>query len=99
MKIRGKDRVEGVTAAQIDDKTGEVPGTEVTIGCDTVLVSVGLIPENELIEMAGVTVDNSAESGIFVCGNSLKVYDYVDSVTSDSELAGKLAAEYIKRAK
>ena len=98
LKIHGKDRVEGVSVARVDDKMGEVPGTEVRIGCDTVLVSVGLIPENELIEMAGWTVDNRPP-GIFVCGNSFKVYDYVDSVTADSELAGKLAAEYIRNVK
>ena len=71
-------------------------GTQIIIECDTVLVSVGLIPENELMEMAGVPVKAAADSGIFVCGNCLKVYDYVDSVTADSEIAGKLAAEYVK---
>ena len=96
LNIHGKDRVEGVSVAQVDDEMREIPGTEVRIGCDTVLVSVGLIPENELIEMAGVTIDKSGKAGIFVCGNSFKVYDYVDSVTVDSELAGKMAAEYIK---
>ena len=99
LKIHGRDRVEKVTVAEIDEKMTEIPGTEVVIECDTILVSVGLIPENELIEMAGVTIDqnmNSSIPGIFVCGNSFKVYDYVDSVTADSELAGKLAAEYLK---
>ena len=95
LNIHGKDRVEGVTVAQVDDKMSEIPGTQITIGCDTVLVSVGLIPENELIEMAGWTTDKRPP-GVFVCGNSFKVYDYVDSVTADSELAGKMAAEYIK---
>ena len=108
LKIDGKDRVEKVTVIEVDEKMDEVAGTEVTIECDTILVSVGLIPENELIEMAGVAIDRKTNSpvskevnktsvpGIFVCGNSFKVYDYVDSVTSDSELAGKLAAEYIR---
>ncbi len=96
LKIRGADRVEGVTVAQIDNNGNEIAGTEVKIECDTVLVSVGLIPENELIEMAGVTADKGVDSNIFMCGNCLKVYDYVDSVTADSELAGKHAAEAIK---
>ena len=108
LKIDGKDRVEKITAVEVDEKMTEVAGTEVTIKCDTILVSVGLIPENELIEMAGVAIDRKTNSpvskevnktsipGIFVCGNSFKVYDYVDSVSSDSELAGKLAAEYIR---
>ena len=96
LKICGKDRVEKVVIARVDENTGEMAGAEVTIECDTVLVSVGLIPENELMEMSGVSVAKGPGSGIFVCGNSLKVYDYVDSVTSDSEIAGKLAAEYIK---
>ena len=95
LKVHGKDRVEGVDIAQVDDEAREMSGTQVTIGCDTVLVSVGLIPENELIEMAGFTVDKRPP-GVFVCGNSFKVYDYVDSVTADSELAGRAAAEYIK---
>ncbi|MDD5136847.1 MAG: FAD-dependent oxidoreductase [Candidatus Omnitrophica bacterium] len=108
LKIGGRDRVEKVTVAKVDAAMKEVPGTEVVIDCDTVLVSVGLIPENEMIEMAGVDIDKRTNSpvskevnttsipGIFVCGNSFKVYDYVDSVTADSELAGRLAAEYIR---
>ena len=98
LKISGKDRVEKVTIVRVDEKMEEVPGTEFEIGCDTVLVSVGLIPENELIEMAGFSVAKRPP-GIFVCGNSFKVYDYVDSVTLDSELAGKLAAEHIRNAR
>lgn len=106
-KIYGKDRVEKISIIQIDESMKDIPGTEVEIGCDTVLVSVGLIPENELIEMAGVAVDKKTNSpiakevnktsipGLFVCGNSFKVYDYVDSVTADSEIAGKMAAEYL----
>ena len=108
LKISGRDRVESVTAAKIDDKMNEIPGSQMKISCDTVLLSVGLIPENELIEMAGVAMDrttNSPESkevnttsvaGLFVCGNAFKVYDTVDSVTADSELAGRSAAEYIR---
>ena len=108
LKIHGNDRVEKVSVAKADDMMNEIPGTAFDIACDTVLVSVGLIPENELIEMAGVAIDKKTNSpvseevnktsvpGIFVCGNSFKVYDYVDSVTVDSEKAGILAAEYIR---
>lgn len=111
LKICGKDRVEKVIVAKVGPEMKELPGTSFEIACDTVLLSVGLIPENELIEMAGVAIDKATNSpvskevnvtsipGIFVCGNSYKVYDYVDSVTADSELAGKLAAEYIKKAR
>ena len=107
-KIHGRDRVEKVSVAKVDGKTFEAVGGSFDIDCDTVLVSVGLIPENELIEMAGVAIDKKTNSpvskevnrtsipGIFVCGNSFKVYDYVDSVSRDSESAGKLAAEYIR---
>jgi NADPH-dependent 2,4-dienoyl-CoA reductase/sulfur reductase-like enzyme len=107
-KVCGHDRVEKVMVAKVDDSMAGIPGTEFAITCDTVLLSVGLIPENELIEMAGVAIDprtngplsrdvnKTSVPGIFVCGNSFKVYDYVDSVTADSELAGKLAAEFIR---
>ena len=108
LEIHGKDRVEKVIVAKVDGNMDEIPGTKFDISCDTVLVSVGLIPENELIEMAGAAIDKKTNSpvsnglnktsipGVFVCGNSFKVYDLVDSVTADSELAGKLAAEYIR---
>ena len=111
LKIHGKDRVEKVSVAKADDMMNEIPGTAFDIACDTVLMSVGLIPENELIEMAGVAIDKKTNSpaseevnktsipGIFVCGNSFKVYDYVDSVTVDSEKAGILAAEYIRKSR
>ncbi len=109
-KIHGRDRVEKVSIVQIDDRMNEIAGTGSDIDCDTVLVSVGLIPETELIEMAGVAIDRKTNSpiskevnrtsipGVFVCGNSFKVYDYVDSVTEDSELAGKMAASYLRYA-
>lgn len=107
-RICGHDRVEKVVVAKVDDAMAEIPGTAFDMACDTVLLSVGLIPENELIEMAGVAIDprtngplsrevsRTSVPGIFVCGNSFKVYDYVDSVTADSELAGRLAAEFIR---
>ena len=107
-RIHGRDRVEGVSIVRVDDDFREVPGSLFQIPCDTVLISVGLIPENELIEMAGVEMDRKTNSplsaeanktsvpGIFVCGNAFKVYDLVDSVTRDSIIAGQLAAEYIE---
>ena len=106
--IYGKDRVEKVRVVKVDGNFSEVPGSAFVIECDTVLISVGLIPENELIEMAGVAIDKGTNSpiseelnktsipGLFVCGNSYKVYDIVDSVSRDSVIAGRLAAEYLK---
>ncbi|MBU0952444.1 MAG: NAD(P)/FAD-dependent oxidoreductase [Elusimicrobia bacterium] len=106
--INGKDRVESVDITGVDRQLKEIPGTQFNIACDTVLVSVGLIPENELIEMAGVEIDertNCPKSnkvnmtsipGVFVCGNAYKVYDLVDWATRDSELAGKMAADFIR---
>ena len=108
MKIHGQDRVEKLTVAAVDDKSQEVPNTRFELACDTVLISVGLIPENELIEMAGVAMDsktNTPESseltitsipGLWVCGNAYKIYDVVDKVTRDSAQAGKRAAEYLR---
>lgn len=97
--IYGKDRVEKVSVVKVDDNFNEIAGTLFEIKCDTILMSVGLIPENELIEMAGVRIEGNKTSapGIFVCGNSFKIYDMVDSATEDSMLTGKLAADYILR--
>ncbi len=107
-RIHGKMRVEGVDVVKVDDELREIPDSLFTIPCDTLLISVGLIPENELIEMAGVKIDAATNSpvselvnatslpGIFVCGNAFKVYDLVDSVTHDSLIAGEMAAAYIK---
>ena len=107
-RIYGKDRVEKVSVVKVDEDFNEVPGSGFEIKCDTVLISVGLIPENELIEMAGVEIDKKTNSpvseelnktsipGLFVCGNSFKVYDIVDSVSRDSVIAGRLAAEYLR---
>jgi NADPH-dependent 2,4-dienoyl-CoA reductase/sulfur reductase-like enzyme len=106
-RISGIDRVEKVLVSRVDDAFREIPGSQFEISCDTVLVSVGLIPENELIEMAGVELDGRTNSpvsrevnttsipGLFVCGNAYKVYDLADAVTRDSEMAGKMAAEYL----
>lgn len=108
-KIHGRDRVEKVSIVKVDDKYQEIAGSEFELNCDTVLMSVGLIPENELLEMAGVEIDKTTNAplaqklnitslpGVFVCGNACKVYDLVDSVTRDSLLAGKMAAEYLSR--
>ncbi len=108
-EIHGKNRVEKVDVVRVDENLGEIPNSKFQIDCDTILVSVGLIPENELIEQAGVKIDKKTNTpiseklnttsipGLFVCGNSFKIYDLVDSVSRDSEIAGRLAAEYIQR--
>lgn len=107
-KIYGKDRVEMVDVVRVDEQLNEIAGSKFQMACDTILISVGLIPENELIEMAGVALDKKTNSpvsdevnrtsipGLFVCGNSFKVYDLVDSVTKDSVIAGRMAAEYLR---
>lgn len=108
IKINGKERVESVVVVETDENKRPIPGTEKTYECDTVLLSVGLIPENELsnnigIEMdkktGGPIVDNYMETsveGIFACGNVLHVHDIVDFVTEESEKAAVGAAQYIK---
>lgn len=108
VEIRGKDRVEGVVVAAVDENLRPVRGSEEFISCDTLLLSVGLLPENELAKSAGVQlspVTNGAVvderlmtnvEGIFECGNVLHVHDLVDFVSAESENAGKNAAEYIK---
>ncbi|MCT4607470.1 MAG: FAD-dependent oxidoreductase [Marinisporobacter sp.] len=107
-KIKGKDRVEAVKIAQVDDNKKPIPGTEKEYACDTLLLSVGLIPENELsksahVELSPVTggpiVNESMETnirGIFACGNVVHVHDLVDWVTKESQRAGKSAAKFIK---
>lgn len=106
--IKGKDRVEGVTIAAVNQNRKPIAGTEEYIPCDTLLLSVGLLPENELSQKAGVKlspitggaeVDEGMETsvdGIFACGNVLHVHDLVDNVTEESYLAGENAARYIK---
>ncbi len=107
IEIHGAHRVEGVTIAGVDKDFQPVPGTEQHIKCDTLLLSVGLIPENELSRMAGVEldrltggpiVDDSMETnidGIFACGNVVQVHELVDNVCLESEIAGVSAARYI----
>lgn len=106
--IKGKKRVEGVTLAEVDGKGRPIPGTEEFYSCDTLLLSVGLIPENELsgdmgVEMSPVTsgpvVNESLETnieGVFACGNVLHVHDLVDFVSEEAAAAGKNAAAYVK---
>jgi len=105
--IKGKDRVEGVTIAQLDKNKKAVPGTEIDFDCDTLLLSVGLIPENELTCSAGAAIDpqtngpvvnESMETsipGVFACGNVVHVHDLVDFVTEESQRAGRSAARYV----
>ena len=106
--ISGKERVEGVTIAKVDSSLKPIPGTEEHIKCDTLLLSVGLIPENEISKGASIEFDNitngavvdnfrqTSKSGIFACGNVLHVHDLVDFVSAESELAGRAAAKYVK---
>ena len=105
--IRGKERLTGITLAAVDEKGKPIPGTEEDYTCDTLLLSVGLIPENELsgsmgVEMNRVTsgpvVNESLETnieGVFACGNVLHVHDLVDFVSEEAAAAGKNAAKYV----
>ncbi|MGN0570760.1 MAG: NAD(P)/FAD-dependent oxidoreductase [Candidatus Fimenecus sp.] len=104
----GKERLEGVTVANVDEHLKPIPGTEEYIPCDTLMLSVGLIPENELSKNAGIQLDSvtngpvvdeyreTSHKGVFACGNVLQVHDLVDFVTEESKLAGKGAAKFIK---
>ena len=106
--IKGDKRVESVTIMKVDDATKKpIPGTEITFDVDTVLLSVGLIPENEISRAAGIEMDRqtggpvvyenyeTSIEGIFASGNVVHVHDLVDFVTEESELAGKSAAQYV----
>ena len=107
--IHGRERLSGVTVARVDDRRRPVPGTETFFDCDTLLLSCGLIPENELSQGAGVqlspltsgpVVDESLETsvpGIFACGNVLHVHDLVDHVSDESFRAGRAAAAFVRR--
>lgn len=104
----GKDRLEGVTIAKVDEKLRPIPGTEEYVPCDTLMLSVGLIPENELSKNSGLELDRitngpkvdeyreTEHKGVFACGNVLQVHDLVDYVTEESQIAGLGAAKYIK---
>lgn len=108
INIQGKERVEGVTVAKVDEKFNPIPGTEEYVECDTILLSVGLIPENELTRGAGIEMDPKTRGpvdkgsfmtsipGIFACGNVFKVYDLADNVTKDSILCGKAVAKFVR---
>ena len=105
-KIEGRKRVERITVSAVDEKRKPIPGTEITYDADTLLLSVGLLPENELSRKAGITlspvtggpiVDNSFQTdsdGIFACGNVLHVHDLVDYVSNEAEKTGESAALY-----
>lgn len=106
-EVHGKKRVEGVTIAQVDEKRRPIPETRRYIPCDTLLLSVGLIPENELTRAAGIPIDpitngafvdehcQTQVEGIFACGNVLQVHDLVDYVSGEAERAGRGAAAYL----
>lgn len=106
--IVGKHRVEQVVISEVGADKKPVPGTEITFDCDTVLLSVGLIPENELTRSADIAMDRRTNGavvyenmetetpGIFSCGNVVHVHDLVDFVTAESKRAGKAAAAYVK---
>ena len=106
--IKGKDRVEGVYLSKVDERLKVIPGTEKFVECDTVLLSVGLLPENELTQEANIKIDRKTKGayvsdklmtsvdGVFAAGNVLHVHDLVDFVSEESEQAAVSAAKYIK---
>ena len=107
VQIHGNKKLEGVTLAQVDEKRQPIPGTEQYIPCDTLLLSVGLLPENELSASAGVALSpvtsgpvvgedlSTSIPGVFACGNVLHVHDLVDFVSQEAALAGEAAARYL----
>ncbi|MDO5564196.1 MAG: NAD(P)/FAD-dependent oxidoreductase [Eubacteriales bacterium] len=107
VEIKGKDRVESVVIAEVDDKMKPIKGTEEEYTCDTLLLSVGLIPENELSKEMGVELSKvtsgpivnesleTSEKGVFACGNVLHVHDLVDFVSEEAKVAGEKAYDYI----
>jgi len=109
--IRGHDRLEQVTVSRVDEQRRPIPGTEMVFECDTLLLSVGLIPENELTRQAGICMDTrtggavvyenmeTSVPGIFACGNVVHVHDLVDYVSAESERAGAAAAAYVQEAR
>ncbi len=106
LHIHGKDRVAGITAVKVDENLNPIKGTEEYIECDTVLLSVGLIPENEISRKIGINLDRMTSGprvnesmetnmkGYFACGNVVHVHDLVDNVTAESRIAGKNAGLY-----
>lgn len=110
-EIHGKERIEGVTVSKVDENLKPVPGSEEFVSCDTLLLSCGLIPENELTLGAGAEMDDVTQGpvvnerlettakGVFACGNVLHVHDLVDNVSKEAAEAGAFAAEYILKGK
>lgn len=108
--IKGKDHIEGVTLAKVDENKEPIPGTQEEYSCDTLLLSVGLIPENELTRALGARMDEKTNgpvvderlqttvAGVFACGNVLHVHDLADHVSQEAVEAGRHAAEYVKEA-
>jgi NADPH-dependent 2,4-dienoyl-CoA reductase/sulfur reductase-like enzyme len=106
-QVHGKERVVGVTVSEVDDNRRPIPGTDEYVPCDTLLLSVGLIPENELSKSSGIKLDRvtggpvvnegmeTSTDGVFACGNAVQVHDLVDYVTQESRVAGKSAAQYV----
>lgn len=104
VQVHGKERVQGVTCAIVDENKKPIPGTEKFISCDTLLLSIGLIPENEISRAAGVTIDEvtggpvvnelmeTSVPGVFACGNVVHVHDLADNVTREARVAGRAAA-------
>lgn len=105
--IKGNDRVQSVTVAQVDENKNPIQGTEEVIECDTLMLSVGLIPENELSSQAGIKIDKRTKGpevnesmetnipGVFACGNVVHIHDLVDYVSMEAEKAGKSIADYL----
>lgn len=110
-KIHGKDRVEGVTLTRVDENGKPIPGSEWEVPCDTLLLSCGLIPENELTVGLGARMDAKTNGpivnerlecsipGVFACGNVLHVHELVDHVSTEADKAGRFAAEYVNERK
>ena len=107
-QIHGRERLTGVTVSKVDERRRPIPGTEIYFDCDTLLLSVGLIPENELTRGAGITMDGitggasvdqyrqTSLPGVFSCGNVLHVHDLVDYVSEEAALAGTSAAAHLR---
>ena len=107
-QIHGKERLTGVTVSKVDERRRPIPGTEIYFECDTLLLSVGLIPENELTRGAGISMDGitggatvdqyrqTSLKGVFACGNVLHVHDLVDYVSEEAALAGTSAAAHLR---